>query len=324
MIRRREFITLLSVAATWPLVARAQLKLRIIGFMGASGGAAVESWVTAFVQRFREVGWVEGSNVAIEYRWADGQFERLADFSAEFVARGVDAIVAEGTVTVAAAKQATTTIPIVFPVCADPVGNKLVDSLARPGGNVTGVSIQTTDLAPKRLELLRELIPGFSRLAVMANPRSPTYALENPAIEAASRVLGIEVSVFEYSRAEEVAPTFERFKDRAQALYLAPDPIAMIVRREVNALALGSRLPTIYPYRDYVEAGGLISYGPNVAANFRRAAEFVDKIFRGAKPGDIPVEQPTKYELVINLKIAKALSLDIPPSLLAVADEVIE
>jgi putative ABC transport system substrate-binding protein len=325
-VKRREFITLLGgAAAAWPVTARAQpAKPRTIGFMGASAGAAVDTWVAAFVQRLRELGLVEGRNVAIEYRWAEGQFDRLAGFATEFVRREVDAIVAEGTVAVAAAETATATIPIVFPVCSDPVGNKLVESLARPGGNATGLSIQTSDLGPKHVELIREIVPGLTRLAVMANPRSPTYALEDPAIRAAARALGIEVSVFEYTRPEEIAGAFERLGDRAQALYISPDPIAMIVRRAANALALGRRLPTIFAYRDHVEDGGLMSYGPNVAANFRRAAELVDKILRGAKPGDIPVEQPTKYELVINLKTAKAMGLDVPPTLIARADEVIE
>jgi putative ABC transport system substrate-binding protein len=324
-MRRRAFITLLGGAAAWPLAARGQqAKPRIIGFMGASAGLALDAWVAAFVQRLRELGWVEGRNVAIEYRWAEGQFDRLAGFAAEFVRREVDAIVAEGTVAAAAAEAATAAIPIVFPVCSDPVGNKLVESLSRPGRNATGLSIQTSDLGPKRVELIREIVPGLTRLAVMVNPRSLTYALEDPAIRAAARALGIDVSVFEYTRPEEIAAAFERLGDRAQALYIAPDPIAMIVRREANALALARRLPTIFAYRDHVEAGGLMSYGPNVAANFRRAAEFVDKILRGAKPGDIPVEQPTKYELVINLKTAKAIGLEVPPLLLARADEVIE
>jgi putative ABC transport system substrate-binding protein len=324
-VRRRELITLLGGAAAWPLAARAQqAKPRTIGFMGGSAGAALDTWVAAFVQRLRELGWIEGRTISIEYRWAEGQFDRLAGFATEFVRRQVDAIVAEGTVAVVAAEAVTAMIPIVFPVCSDPVGNKLVQSLARPGGNATGLSIQTSDLGSKHVELIREVVPGLTRLSVMANPRSPTYALEDPGIRAAAHALGIDVSVLEYTRPEEIAAAFERLGDRTQALYIAPDPIAMMVRRAANALALGRRLPTIFAYRDHVEDGGLMSYGPNVAANFRRAAELVDKILRGAKPGDIPVEQPTKYELVINLKTAKALSLAVPPTLLAVADEVIE
>jgi putative ABC transport system substrate-binding protein len=326
MMRRRDFITLLGgAAAAWPLAARAQeAKPRTIGFMGASAGAALDGWVAAFVQRLRELGWVEGRNVAIEYRWAEGQFDRLPGFAAEFVRRGVDIIVAEATVSVAAAEAATAAIPIVFPVCSDPVGNKLVASLARPGGNATGLSIQTSDLGPKRIELLREIIPGLKHLAVMVNPKSPTYALESPAVEAAARALGIEVSVFEYSRVDDIPPAFQHLTDRAEAIYVAPDPTAMLGRSAINALALYLRLATMFAYRDHVESGGLISYGPSVAANFRRAAEFVDRILHGAKPGDIPVEQPTKYDLVINLKTAKAIGLNVPPSLLARADEVIE
>jgi len=329
-LRRRDFITLLGGAAAapslWPLTARAQqpAKPRTVGFLGASAGAALDTWVAAFGQRLRELGWVEGRNAVIEYRWAEGRFERLPGFAAEFVRRGVDVIVAEGTVSVAAAERATAEIPIVFPVCSDPVGNTLVASLARPGGNATGLSIQTSDLGPKRVELLREIIPGLKHLAVMANPKSPTYALENPAIEAAARTLEIEVSVIEYSQSTDIPPAFERLRDRAEALYVTPDPTAMIVRSAISALALYLRLPSMFAYRDHVESGGLMSYGPDVAANFRRAAEFVDKILHGAKPGEIPVEQPTKYELVINLKTAKALGLTVPPTMLALADEVIE
>jgi putative ABC transport system substrate-binding protein len=325
-MNRRSLLTLIGGAAAWPVAARAQqAKPRTIGLMGGSAGAALNSWVAAFVQRLRDLGWVEGRDVVIEYRWAEGQFDRLAGFAAEFVRREVDVIFAEGTVAVTAAEAATATIPIVFPVCSDPVGNKLVESLARPGRNATGLSIQTSDLGPKHVELIREVVPGLTRLAVMANPRSPTYALEDPGIRVTARALGIEVNVFEYTRPEDIAAAFERLGDyRAQALYISPDPIAMIVRRAANAQALRRALPTIFAYRDHVEDGGLMSYGPNVAANFRRAAEFVDKILRGTKPGDIPVEQPTKYELVINLATAKALGLTIPPSLLAIADEVIE
>jgi putative ABC transport system substrate-binding protein len=311
--------------AAWPLAARGQqAKPRTIGFMGASASAAVSAWVTAFVQRLRELGWREGFNVSIEYRWAEGRFERLAGFADELVRQGVDIIVAEGTVTTLAAKKATATIPIVFPIAGDPAGNKLIDSLARPGGNVTGLSIQATDLASKRLELFREIVPSLNRLAIMANASSPNSALEIAEIRSAAPVLGIDFSVFEIRTAEDIASAFEALKGNAQALYVPPDPLVFSHRTAINTLALGQRLPTMYAYRDYVQAAGLVSYGPNIPDLFRRAADYVDKILRGAKPADLPVEQPTKFDLIINLTTAKALALTIPESFLARADEVIE
>jgi putative tryptophan/tyrosine transport system substrate-binding protein len=277
-----------------------------------------------FVQRLRELGWIEGQNIATEYRFAEGQFERLAGFAAEFVRQKVDIIVAEGTVAVVAAKQTTATIPIVFPVAGDPIGNKLVASLARPGGNATGLSIQATDLAPKRLELFREIVPGLTRLAIMANVSSPNTALEVGEVQATVRTLGLEATAVEVRRAEDIAPAFEALKGRADALYVAPDPLVLSNRVRINALALGLRLPTMYAYRDYVETGGLVSYGTNLTDLFRRAGDYVDRILRGAKPSELPVEQPTKFELVINLTTAKALGLKIPEAFLLRADEVID
>jgi putative tryptophan/tyrosine transport system substrate-binding protein len=330
-MRRREFITLLGgVAATasmsWPHASRAQQnsKPRTIGFMSGGAPAAESTWVAAFVERLRELGWIEGRNIAIEYRWAEGQFERLAEFAAELVRQNVDIIVADGTVAAIAAKQATAKIPVVFPIAGDPVANKLVASLVRPGGNVTGLSIQAVDLAAKRLELFREIVPGLIRLAIMANPASPNVPPEISELRSSAATLGIEATIFEIRRADDIAPAFEAFKTSAQALYVAPDPLVLSSRAAINTLALGRRLPTMYALRDFVQAGGLVSYGPSVPANFRRAAEFVDKILCGAKSSDIPVEQPTKFDLVINLKTAKSLDLKVPDKLLALADEVIE
>jgi putative tryptophan/tyrosine transport system substrate-binding protein len=297
----------------------------VIGFLGASESSVMTQWVAAFVQQLRELGWVEGRNIAIEYRWAEGRLERLAEFAAELVRLKVDIIfAADGTAATLAARQATSVIPIVFPISGDPVTSGLVASLGRPGGNVTGLSILASDLAGKRLELLRELVSGPRRLAIMANVDSPNAVLEMGEVQAAARILGLEVAKCEIRQAEDIAPAVEALKDRAQALYVAPDPVVFSSRAHINSLALDARLPTIYAYRDFVEAGGLMSYGPNLRDQFRRPAESVDKILRGAKPGDLPVEQPTKFELVINLKIAKAPGLDIPPALLARADEVIE
>jgi putative tryptophan/tyrosine transport system substrate-binding protein len=262
--------------------------------------------------------------LAIEYRWADGQFAHLRDYAAEFVRKKVDLIIAEGTVGVIAAKQSTQTIPIVFPVASDPIGNKLIDGLARPGGNVTGLSIQATDLAAKRLELLREIVPGLTRLGIMGNFESPNAVVELKEAEGTARDLGLEANAIAIRRAEDIASVFERLKGFVDALYIAPDPLVLSNREKISKMALELRLPTIYAYRDYVESGGFVSYGPNISAMFRRAAELIDKVLRGTKAGDIPVEQPTKFELVINLKTAKALGLTVPPTLLARADEVIE
>jgi putative ABC transport system substrate-binding protein len=326
-LRRREFITLLCGAgAAWPLAARAQqpAKLPTIGFLGPNTPSLDSRRVGAFVQRLRELGWIEGRNVAIEYRWAEGRTQRLAEFAAEFVRLKVDVIVTSGTPPVVAAKQATSVIPIVFAAVGDPVGTGLVTSLARPGGNVTGLSIQATDLAGKRLELLREVVPGLRRLAIMANAGAPPAVLEMAEIQTTGRALGLEVVASEIRRPEDIAPAFESFKGRAEALYVCNDPLVTTNRIRINTLASGMGLPTMYNVREFVEAGGLMSYGPNFLDLYRRAADFVDKILRGAKPADIPVEQPTKFDLVINLTTAKALGLKIPEAFLLRADEVIE
>jgi putative ABC transport system substrate-binding protein len=323
---RREFITLLGgAAAAWPLAANAQQpgKLPTIGFLGAT--PLIESQrVTAFVQRLRELGWIEGRTIAIEYRWAEGRPDRFAEIAAEFVRLKVDVIVTVGTPPTLAAKQATAFIPIVFAASNDPVGTGLVASLARPGGNVTGQANQISDTIGKKLEFLREVVPDLRRLAIMANVGNPANVLEMAEAQATARTLGLEVTTSEIRRAEDIAPAFEALKDRADALYLCPDPLMNTNRTRINILAVGARLPTMHGLRDYVEAGGLMSYGPNFPDLWRRAGDFVDKILRGAKPADIPVEQPTKFDLIINLTTAKALGLDVPPTLLARADEVIE
>jgi putative ABC transport system substrate-binding protein len=281
-------------------------------------------WVTAFVQRLRELGWIEGRTVAIEYRWAEGRYEHLAEIAAEFVRLKVDVIVTYATPPVVAAKQATAVIPIVSAVMGDPVGTGLVASLARPGGNVTGLSVLTPDLAGKRLELLREVIPGLRRLAFLGNVGNPITELEMTEVQTAARTLDLDLVTLEIRRPEDIVPAFETLKSGAQALYVAGDPLVLANRVRINTLALVARLPAFYNERAYVEAGGLMSYGVNWPDLFRRTAELVDKILRGAKPGDIPVEQPTKFDLVINLTTAKALGLDVPTTLLARADEVIE
>ena len=326
-IGRRQFISAFGGAAvTWPLAARAQLpaKLPIIGFLGSASASSWSPYVAAFTQRLHELGWIEGRTVAIEYRWAEGRSERLAEIAAEFVALTVAVIVTQGTPAVIAAKQATSVIPIVFASAGDPVGSGLVASLARPGSNVTGLSSQTVDTVGKRLELMREVVPGLHRLAILANVDNPLSLEEMTAVQAAARTFGLEAGTLEVRHADDIAPAVEAHKGRADALYVCLDPLVIANVIRINTLALGARLPSIHDTREGVEAGGLMSYGPSQPGQFRRAADYVDKILRGAKPGDMPVEQPTKFDLVVNLKTAKALGLTIPHNLIVLADEVIE
>jgi putative ABC transport system substrate-binding protein len=320
-VRRREFITLVGGAAAWPLAARAQQKLPTIGYLGPSSASALGQRLASFVQRLRDLGWIEGRTVAIEYRWAEGRDERYSEIAAEFVRLKVDVIVTGGAAPTLAAKQATSVIPIVFTVVEDPVGTGIVASLARPGGNITGLSNQSAELAGKRLELLREVVPNLRRLAILANI---DRVLEMGEAQEAARTFGLEVIASEIRRPEDVAPAFEAFKQRADAVYVVADPLVFASRVHIHTLTMGARLPAIYNSREYVEAGGLMSYGPNVSDLFRRGADFVDQILRGKRPDDIPVEQPTKFDLVINLVTAKALGLNAPRSLLGRADEVIE
>jgi putative ABC transport system substrate-binding protein len=328
-MRRRDFITLLgggAIAASWPVAARTQQagKLPTIGFLGATTAALQSQFTLAFVERLRELGWIEGHSVAIEYRWAEGRSERFAELAAELVRLKVDVILTHNTPPVLAAKQATSVIPIVFATAADPVDTGIVASLARPGGNVTGLSSQTPDVAGKRIELLREVVPGLRRFAILANPENTYVALEVHEVQAAARTLGLEVDLIEIRRAEDITPAFERAKDHAQALYIMPDPVLFTHRLRINTLALGARLPTMHSLREFVEASGLISYGPSWLDQWRRAADYVDKILRGAKPAQIPVEQPTKFDLIVNLTTAQALGITLPETVLARASEIIE
>jgi putative ABC transport system substrate-binding protein len=327
-VRRREFITLLGgAAATWPLAAQAQQpgKRPIIGFLGDSTALGESERAAAFARRLHDLGWIEGRTIAIEYRWADGRSERLAEIAAEFARLNVDIIVTGGTPAVMAAKQAAPVVPIVFAAAGDPVASGLVTTLARPGGNVTGLSALTVDLAGKRLDLLREAISNLERLAIMGNVGNPAVVLELGELQAAASLLGLQLDTLEIRRSQDIAPALGSLKGRAGALYVCQDLLTRGSNRlRINTLALAARLPVMHAGREYLEAGGLMSYGPNVVDQYHRAAEYVDKILRGAKPGDLPVEQPTKFELVINLITAQALDLRMPPSLLARADEVIE
>jgi ABC-type uncharacterized transport system substrate-binding protein len=298
-MRRREVITLLgSAAVTWPLVASAQqVTMPVIGFLGGGGPISQRTWVDAFAQRLRELGWVEGQTVAIEYRWGEARPERYAEIAAEFVRLKVNVILAGGTEAAIAAKQATSVIPIVFPTAGDPVGSGLVASLARPGSNVTGLSNQASDLPAKRIGLLREVFPALHRLAVMVNADYSGGVTESEQIEAVARTLGLELIRLSVRRMEDIASALDRIKGGGEALYTAGDPLVNTHRLRIITFALAARLPTMFSQREYVAEGGLMSYGPNYPDLNRRAADYVDKILRGAKPGDIPVEQPTKFDL---------------------------
>ncbi|HEV2547869.1 MAG TPA: ABC transporter substrate-binding protein [Stellaceae bacterium] len=324
-MRRRDFIVMLGAGA-WSLTARAQQtgRLPTIGFLGAATATVWAPWSAAFAKRLNELGWTEGRTVVIEYRWAEGRSTRFAEIATEFVQLNVDAIVTAGSEPTLAAKQVTTGIPIIFAGVVDPIAVRLVASLARPGGNVTGLSLQSSDVAGKRLELLREVLPNLRKLAILFNIGNPGALLEMSETEAAARTLGLDVAKLEIRRAEDIAPAFEGIKGPADALYVGADPLVNANRVRIHTLSLSAQLPTVYGLRGYVEVGGCMSYGASITDEFRRAAEIVDKILHGAKPADIPVEQPTKFELVINLKTAKALGLEMPPMLLARADEVIE
>jgi putative tryptophan/tyrosine transport system substrate-binding protein len=325
-MRRRELVVGLGASAVWPLAARSQqpAKLALVGYLGANTPSAEGLRIAAFLQRIRELGWVEGRTIAIEVRWAEGRNERYAEIAAEFARLKVDVIVTAGSAAVAAANQASPTIPIVFAVSGDPVASGVVASLARPGGNVTGLSIQGVDLVGKRLELLREAVPDMRRLAVLGHIGGPAVVLEIRELSLIARTLGLEVIISEIRRAEDIASAFEAFKERADALYVCADPLIVSNRLRINSFALAARLPTMYGQRENVEAGGLLSYGANFPDLHRRAADYVDKILRGVKPADLPVEQPTKFDFVINLTTAKAIGLTVPRMLVGRADEVIE
>ena len=330
-MKRREFVALVGGVVAWPFVAaRAQqpAKVPTIGFLGSATSTAWSRWTSAFVRRLAELGWVEGRSIAIVYRWGEGREDRQREIVTEMVKLNVDVIVSGGA-TLLVAKRLTTQIPIVFALAADPVGLGLVASLGRPGGNITGLSVQATDIAGKRLELLREVVPTLDRLAIMLNVGYPSALRERDEVQVAARKIGVEIDTLELRRAEDIKSAFAALRGRAEALraaalYVPADPLVNSNRSRINGLALDARLPTMFGFQEYVVAGGLMSYGPSIPDLFRRAAHYVDKILKGAKPGDIPVEQPTTFELVINLNTAKALGLTVPPALLARADEVIE
>jgi putative tryptophan/tyrosine transport system substrate-binding protein len=326
MTNRRAFIAGLGSAAAWPMVARGQQtrKLPTIGFLGATTPSTQKQWTEAFVRRLRELDWTDGQNIEIEYRWAEGRNERAAENFAEFVRLRAEIIVTHSVPLVQAAKRATATIPIVFAVAGDPIGTGLVASLSRPGANVTGMSLQLSDAAGKRVELLRQIIPDLRRLAIMVNIGNPNEMMEMREVQAAAGRFNLASSILEIQRPEDIEPALAAAKGDAGALYVCTDALINTYRAQTNMFALRAQLPTVTGFREFVDAGGLISYGANYPALFRRTAELVDKILRGARAGDIPVEQPSKFDLVVNLKTAKVLGLTVPPMLLATADEVIE
>jgi putative tryptophan/tyrosine transport system substrate-binding protein len=326
-MRRRNFIMVIAgTAAGWPIAVRAQppAKIPTIGFLGPTAADAWTEWTKAFVNRLAELGWINGSSVNIVFRWANGHPERFGELAAELVKLKVDLILTSGSATRQTMSE-TSQIPIVFALASDPVATGMVASLARPGGNVTGLSLVSPELAGKRLGLLQSAVPKMRRVAVLVNVGYPASMLEQGQVKDAIAAMGLEFVPIRISRAEEIVPSLKDIADHADALYVcSSDPLINNNRDSISALALAAKMPTLFGESPYAEAGGLMSYGPNVSDMFKRAAELVDRILRGAKPADIPVEQPTTFDLVLNLKTAKALGLTLPQPLLATADELIE
>src|SRR3954447_17910920 len=321
-MRRREFIALLG--GTVALRSAHAQQARTIGLLGSGSEAAQQEWTTALVRRLAQLGWTEGGNLKIVYRWAEGRNERFGEIADELVKLKVDLILTHNTVPTLAVKQATSSIPIVFATAGDPVGSGIVASLARPGGNVTGLSGQAPDTAGKRIEILREMTPRLERLGVLTEPANPYAALDLKEVERAARTFKIDVQIFELGASDRIDATINSLNGRVESLYVLPIPHFYANRIQINDAAIASRLPTMYVIREYVQAGGLVSYGPNWPSMWRRAADLVAKVLNGVKPGDIPVEQPTQFDLVINARTANALGLPVPSALLARADEVIE
>jgi putative ABC transport system substrate-binding protein len=325
-MKRREFITLLGGAAAWPLAARAQqAAIPVIGFLSALSEKETSHQTVMFRRGLNEVGFVEGQNVALDYRWANGQYNQLPAMAAELVRRPVTLIVAQAPPAALAARAMTTTIPIVFVVDVDPIAAGLVASFNRPGGNATGMTLITGPLGQKRLELLRELAPKAAVIAMLVNPISPDAVPEIRDVQATAQAMGLQLKMFNASTPSELNAAFAAIAEqRPDALLVGSDPFLLLQREELVALTARLRIPAVYPFREFAAAGGLVSYGTNIANAYRQAGIYAGKILKGAIPADLPVMQPTTFELVINLKAAKMLGLDIPPTLHARSDEVIE
>jgi putative ABC transport system substrate-binding protein len=331
ILRRRDFVTFIAAittaAAAWPLAARAQHAGKVwrVGWIAGSSREGAAGLQSAFLQGMRELGYVEGRDSVMESRFAEGNYERYPEFASEFVRLKVDVILTGATSAIRTLQRATTTIPIVLAYSTDPVGNGFVASLARPGGNITGLSSSSDDTSPKQLELVATVVSNVSRIGLLGNPASPTFADVRNSAQKAGQRAGLSIVPVEARDPQEIETAFSAFaKEHVQAFIAAGDAVFFTQRRQITELALRHRLPSIFPQREYAQAGGLMSYGENLADFFRRAASFVDKIFKGAKPGDLPIEQPTRFNLVINRKTADMLGVTIPSQLYIFADEVIE
>jgi putative tryptophan/tyrosine transport system substrate-binding protein len=326
-IERRQFILALGGAATWPLAARAQQATKVwrIGFFSGASRSAVAGLYDAFVQGMRELGYSDGKDFVIEWRSVDGKYERIAEIAAEFVRLKPDVIVTALGAALLTLKRAVTTIPIVMAYSTDPVGNGIVASLVRPGGNITGLASSSDDSSPKQLELLATVVPNVSRIGLLGNPNNPNYPPARKSAQDAAQQARLSLALLEAGSPQEIEKAFNAFaKERVPAVVVSADAVFFEQRQRIAELALANRLATMFSQREYVQAGGLMSYGENLADFFRRSASYVDRIFKGANPGDLPIEQPTKFNLVINRKTADALGVTIPAQLYIFADEVIE
>ena len=325
-MKRREFITFLgSIAAAWPLAGSAQSKIARIGFMGNSTAALEANLVDAFREGLREQGYEEGHNIVIEYRWADGKYDQFPALVAELIAAKVDAIVTAGTPAALAVKRATTTVPLVMVAVGDPVGTGLVPSLARPGGNLTGLSSIAPDLEGKRLQLLREVVPALSHVAMFINSLNPFHVSSMRQARAAAQAMGIKLQLHDIRKSEDLDDAFAAIrKERPDALLILADRIFLHNRERMMDFTKEQRLPNVNAYKELVEVGGLMSYGPSYEDMHKRAAIYIDKILKGAKPADLPIEQPSKFTFIVNLEAAKALGVTVPSQLLGLADQLIE